>query len=35
MPAHDFWTYDHAVQGTTDLSAGTSLSSYVENTLYN
>lgn len=36
MPSHDFWTYDHAVQGATDLSAGVQpLTSYVENGLYN
>jgi len=35
MTIRDMWTYDHAPQGSADLSAGTSLSAYSENSNYN
>lgn len=35
MPIHDLWSYDHAVQGTTDLSVGTNTSTYQNNGPYN
>lgn len=35
MAFRDFWSYDHAAQGTADLSSGTTVASYVENGSYN
>jgi hypothetical protein len=35
MAIHDLWSYDHAPQGTTDVSGGTTLTAYVETNNYN
>jgi hypothetical protein len=35
MSIHDLWTYDHAPQGTTDLSTGSGSPVYSETGLYN
>lgn len=35
MAIHDLWSYDHAPQSTTDISAGTSLTAYSESGTYN